>query len=166
MDGEPGERFSFTRACGSDEFLSALALLFEVETECGRRPLAAVGHGTIPFRIVCVRHQTEKGYRDSQAVIASWAQPFPRTWKLRPSENIVQECTALRQRTGNGGPAQTGINMLSQLPPRRLRALQGCLCASGRARPGSRSWPVLRREAVPLATNNSGLCRVHALLEA
>jgi Glyoxalase-like domain len=30
----------------------------------------------------------------------SWAQPFPRTWKLRPSESIVQECTPLRQRTG------------------------------------------------------------------
>jgi hypothetical protein len=45
--------------------------------------------GRSPFHIVCVRHQTEKGCRDSQAVIVSWAQPFPRTWKLRPSGNIL-----------------------------------------------------------------------------
>jgi hypothetical protein len=64
--------------------------------------LSAVGHDN-PLSVVCARTQTEKGLLiRRRSRIESWAQPgmghpFPRTWMLRPSEDILEDPMSFRQ---------------------------------------------------------------------
>jgi hypothetical protein len=75
---------------GLQQVFRAFLLLLEIETERSVRLRVVSAHASL-LSGVCVRSQTEKRRVDgSVSSDESWAQPFPRTWMLRPSEAIVR----------------------------------------------------------------------------
>jgi hypothetical protein len=76
-----------------------------------------------------------------EQVVVSWAQPFPRTWMLRPSQGVVRVFTRGRQETrlratGWSLPAagRGSTSPRSTMEKRRKRPLGVMCCICGRVR--------------------------------
>src|SRR5579871_2658082 len=93
---ESGKRLGLAGARGLEQVPGAFALLFEIETKL-RIGSERVGHDRVPYRRPAFA-QADKGEdRPSRSGLLSWAQPFPRTWMLRPSADMLDHSARKRQ---------------------------------------------------------------------
>jgi hypothetical protein len=92
---ETTARLCIAGANRAEQIFRALALLLQTESEGGVR-IGRAGHAD-PLSRACVRTRLKEddGSR-ARTRSWSWAQPFPRTWTLRPSAIILRlECVAV-----------------------------------------------------------------------
>src|SRR6187551_607460 len=124
---------------------------------------------TVSFRAPAsaIRRKRDRHERESRTR-ESWAQPFPRTWMLRPSSNSVSEAASRRQRVYRAAQASAvkpgGLSVavehavrrheLEAGLPAKCAIAVGLHCARERARIGGREVVVelravrVRREAL------------------
>jgi hypothetical protein len=136
--GRVGETPASRWIAGTDraeQFLRALTLLFQIESEGGVR-VGRAGHADSPF--ACLRpHQAKEDDGSQRANRSwSWAQPFTRTWMLRPSAFILRgEGVAVNHIRNRGRRAfealraEGGLGVTLRLAPdrvagQRLRVVQ------------------------------------------
>jgi hypothetical protein len=97
--GETTARRRIACANRAEEVLRALPLLFQIEPEGGVR-IGRTWHAD-PLSRACVRTRLKEDDGSRCANRSwSWAQPFPRTWMLRPSVFILRRSLVAVNRLG------------------------------------------------------------------